>query len=89
MARGAKTDGVFRPPLGHAHSQIMSQAIRQLGIDDDDPDSIDWGTLLVYTCPNNCSAPNAAVGSYRPERVWRQQFSAEPVDNDMLSRLTA
>jgi len=90
MAGGQSPDAVRRA-LRRAlrRSQIMSQAIRQLAIDDNDPDSIDWGTLLVYTCPNNCSAPNAAAGSYRPERVWRQQFSAEPVDNDVLSRLTA
>ena len=36
----------------------------------DSTPSIDWGTLLVYTCANNCSLSPG----YREEFLWKQEL---------------
>jgi hypothetical protein len=70
--------------------QILSSLLNHLAVDADDPgvDTIDWGTLLVYTCPANCAPPAAAATGpwrgYRPERVWRQQFSPDALPPEPL-----
>jgi len=72
-------------------AQIMSPLLAYLGVDDLQADSIDWGTLLVYTCPVNCARPTSAVAAsaYRRELLWRQQFSATSDNTDALRRLEA
>ena len=67
--------------------QIMSPLLAYLGVDDLHVDSIDWGTLLVYTCPANCSRPSTATSAYRRDLLWRQQFSATGAGSDALQRL--
>ena len=41
-------------------------------------DSLDWGTLIVYTCPDSCAptAPSSAAhhSAYYEESVYRQMF---------------
>ncbi|KAJ2451383.1 hypothetical protein EV183_003660 [Coemansia sp. RSA 2336] len=56
--------------------QIMPQMINYLSIDSVDPNSIDWGTLLVYTCSRNCSSSSA---KYIEEVICRQQFSSHGI----------
>uniref|UniRef100_A0A6G3MHG9 Programmed cell death protein 2 (Trinotate prediction) n=1 Tax=Henneguya salminicola TaxID=69463 RepID=A0A6G3MHG9_HENSL len=34
--------------------------------------SIDWGTIMIYTCPESCSPQG--VGSYTEEFVWKQDI---------------
>ncbi|PIA18229.1 hypothetical protein COEREDRAFT_71022 [Coemansia reversa NRRL 1564] len=59
--------------------QIMPQMLNHLLLDTADPASIDWGTLLVYSCPKNCTDGihnQAGTLTYTPEIVWRQNFSS-------------
>ncbi|KJE88747.1 hypothetical protein CAOG_00340 [Capsaspora owczarzaki ATCC 30864] len=41
--------------------QIMPQLLWILGVDNLDGNSLDWGTLLVYTCPNDCNPQEASA----------------------------
>ncbi|KAI9506734.1 hypothetical protein GGI25_005608 [Coemansia spiralis] len=43
--------------------QIMPQMLNHLSIDSVDPFSIDWGTLLIYSCPSNCSKSSNSTTS--------------------------
>ena len=51
--------------------QVMSQTLSYLHIDNAE-DSLDWGTLLIYTCKNSCK-----ITGYVPEFVWKQDFSGK------------
>ncbi|XP_005148731.2 programmed cell death protein 2 [Melopsittacus undulatus] len=51
--------------------QIMPQLLNHLQVDSLG-ESIDWGTLVVYTCANNCGEEN----KYMEEFIWKQDFSA-------------
>ena len=48
----------------------MPQMLVHLGVDKMEQ-SIDWGTLLVYTCRDSCDIGN----EYHSEFVWKQDFS--------------
>ncbi|NXN12800.1 PDCD2 protein, partial [Indicator maculatus] len=50
--------------------QIMPQLLNHLKVDSLG-ESIDWGTLVVYTCAENCSEGN----EYLEEFIWKQDFS--------------
>eukprot|EP00894_Picocystis_sp_ML_P001776 jgi/Pico_ML_1/52293/g3020.t1 len=58
----------------------MPQMLSYLGVDDEQEDAMDWGTLVVYTCENSCDASDGlhAPGSagekspYAEEFVWVQ-----------------
>ncbi|OZJ05728.1 hypothetical protein BZG36_01335 [Bifiguratus adelaidae] len=54
--------------------QILSTLLHYLSINNTSQDSIDWGTLLIYTCQRNCSGP-----VYTEEVLWRQDFSEDGV----------
>ncbi|XP_054253889.1 programmed cell death protein 2 [Indicator indicator] len=54
--------------------QIMPQLLNHLKVDSLG-ESIDWGTLVVYTCADNCSEGN----EYLEELIWKQDFSAGSV----------
>lgn len=49
----------------------MSQTLSYLHVDVA-VDSLDWGTLLVYTCKKSCK-----IEGYVPEFVWKQDFSSK------------
>ncbi|XP_009889786.1 PREDICTED: programmed cell death protein 2 [Charadrius vociferus] len=51
--------------------QIMPQLLNHLQVDSLG-ESIDWGTLVVYTCADNCGEGN----EYPEEFIWKQDFSA-------------
>ncbi|KFQ62059.1 Programmed cell death protein 2, partial [Pelecanus crispus] len=51
--------------------QIMPQLLNHLQVDSLG-ESIDWGTLVVYTCADNCGEGN----KYLEEVIWKQDFSA-------------
>ena len=53
--------------------QIMPQLLNFLRLDDSQVDSIDWGTLAVFTCPNSCEKEGQ---KYYNEFLWRQNFSS-------------
>lgn len=57
--------------------QIMPQLLHYLKIDNSQT-SMDWGTLLVYTCSNNCleyDNDNSSNAGYMKEFLWRQDYS--------------
>ncbi|PKU47756.1 hypothetical protein llap_1956 [Limosa lapponica baueri] len=54
--------------------QIMPQLLNHLQVDSLG-ESIDWGTLVVYTCADNCGGGN----EYLEEFIWKQDFSADSV----------
>lgn len=53
--------------------QILPQLLCHLGLGTDNitTDSIDWGTLAVYTCKDSCSLPGK---SYYTEFIWKQDY---------------
>ncbi|KAJ1648058.1 hypothetical protein LPJ64_000594 [Coemansia asiatica] len=59
--------------------QIMPQMLNYLSIDSTDPTSIDWGTLLVYTCANSCDLDSDDDAEYAREVVCRQNFSSQGI----------
>ncbi|XP_067845645.1 programmed cell death protein 2 [Heptranchias perlo] len=52
--------------------QVMPQLLYQLKVDRLG-ESLDWGTLVVYTCEQSCDHGN----EYSPEFLWKQDFSAD------------
>ncbi|KAI8486830.1 Programmed cell death protein 2 [Branchiostoma belcheri] len=50
--------------------QVMPQLLNYLQVDSL-KESIDWGTLAVYTCVNSCDVGKA----YHPEFLWKQNYS--------------
>jgi pre-rRNA-processing protein TSR4 len=58
--------------------QIMPQLLNYLNIDDKDPNSLDWGTVAVYTCNANCQPKDK---HYMEGFVYHQYFS-----NDGLNK---
>jgi pre-rRNA-processing protein TSR4 len=54
--------------------QIMPQLLAHLKLDKSlSDDTIDWGTLAVFTCEKSCDEPNTAA--YKPEFLWKQNMS--------------
>ncbi|CAG8462186.1 10330_t:CDS:2 [Scutellospora calospora] len=57
--------------------QILSILLNYLQVDHTQKDSLDWGTLLVYSCKDNCHIGDK---NYVEEILWRQDFSDEGVN---------
>ncbi|KAI8325600.1 hypothetical protein GQ54DRAFT_326946 [Martensiomyces pterosporus] len=68
--------------------QIMPQMLNFLSIDSVDPTSVDWGTLLVYSCPNSCSSTDETgrTSAYAQEAVCRQNFSSQGIGENWQVR---
>jgi len=68
---------VVRCPLcGDARAfefQVMPHLLSLLNVDDTQKDSVDWGTLAIYTCASSC--PLKSGCRYAMEQVVRQNFS--------------
>ncbi|KAF0288279.1 Programmed cell death protein 2 [Amphibalanus amphitrite] len=56
----------------HFEFQILPQLLNHLDLDEMG-DSVDWGTLAVYTCSESCEAADPER-PYREEFVWKQQL---------------
>ncbi|XP_039604204.1 programmed cell death protein 2 isoform X1 [Polypterus senegalus] len=54
--------------------QIMPQLLNHLNVDHIGA-SIDWGTLVIYTCKDSCDQGNR----YTAEFLWKQDFSSDDV----------
>ncbi|CAG8544464.1 2444_t:CDS:2 [Acaulospora morrowiae] len=73
------------PPCVYCHQertfefQILSTLLNYLDIDNTKKDSLDWGSIFVYSCRNNCHVNNMY---YIEEFLWRQDFSEEGVNLD-------
>lgn len=52
----------------------MPQLLYKLKVEKENDfiNTIDWGVLTVYTCPNSCESNKA----YKEEFLWRQHHSA-------------
>ena len=46
--------------------------------------SIDWGTLVVYTCSEDCNEEEKA---YHEEFVWKQDFTNTALPADIVAKL--
>jgi len=55
--------------------QILSTLLNYLGVSHVATDSLDWGSLYVYTCKDNCPTHS----NYIEEVLWKQDFSEEGV----------
>lgn len=57
----------------HALLQIMPQLLHYMDIDAGDPESPDWASIAVYSCPKSCTATSPdASSAYTEEAVWVQ-----------------
>ncbi|CAH1767115.1 2265_t:CDS:2, partial [Entrophospora sp. SA101] len=52
--------------------QVLSTLLNYLKIDHTKLDSLDWGTLLIYSCKDSCHSEN---NYYLEEFIYRQDFS--------------
>ena len=51
----------------------MPQMLNFLQLDSLSEQGVDWGTLMVYICEENCDDGPA----YKEEYLWKQDFSSE------------
>ena len=77
LAHVPKPDSIPACPLCGAarrfEFQILPQLLHFMQVDASSPDSIDFGSIAVYTCSNNCNIETPAVPSaYAEEYVWVQ-----------------
>ncbi|KAG6471207.1 hypothetical protein ZIOFF_072308 [Zingiber officinale] len=54
--------------------QIMPQILYYLGVKNDS-DSLDWGTIVIYTCLASCEAS----ARYKEEFIWVQLYPTTPI----------
>ncbi|KAJ2740533.1 hypothetical protein GGI20_005756 [Coemansia sp. BCRC 34301] len=66
--------------------QIMPQMLNYMSIDSADPTSVDWGTLLIYSCPRSCCSTSAA-SAYTSEVICRQNFSSQGIGEKFVRAL--
>ncbi|XP_078086556.1 programmed cell death protein 2 isoform X5 [Mustelus asterias] len=62
----------FRKRIAQAPDQVMPQLLNHLKVDSLG-ESLDWGTLSLYTCQQSCDHGN----EYSVEFLWKQDFSAD------------
>ena len=57
-------------------AQVMPQLLYYLKLDVLSEATVDWGTVLVYSCTASCLAHNAGTAARcTTELVWKQDFS--------------
>ncbi|GAB1610732.1 programmed cell death protein 2-like [Argonauta hians] len=64
--------------------QVMPQLLSHLGVDTTREDSLDWGTLAIYTCSTSCDIG----GRYVPEFLWKQDYANNNNNNDTAAAAT-
>lgn len=55
--------------------QIMSQMLNYMRLDNVSDQGVDWGTLAIYACEDNCDLGKV----YKKEWIWKQDFSGTNV----------
>ncbi|KAJ1963966.1 hypothetical protein IWQ62_003069 [Dispira parvispora] len=72
--------------------QILPQLLNHLGVDHSIPGALDWGSLFIYSCPDNCVGEDpssegdiATRQPYLAETLWRQNFSSDGMEQKLLS----
>ena len=53
----------------------MPQLLYYLKLDTVSDASVDWGTLLIYSCSLSCTTTESVQSSYTTDVVWKQDFS--------------
>ena len=53
----------------------MSQMLNYLHLDSVSDRGVDWGTLAVYVCEDNCDLGKP----YKKEWIWKQDFSGKNI----------
>ncbi|KAI9023551.1 programmed cell death protein 2 [Phycomyces nitens] len=53
--------------------QILSTILNFLAVSHTSEDSLDWGSLYIYTCKHNCALTDVFAAEY----IWKQDFSAD------------
>ncbi|CEG69282.1 hypothetical protein RMATCC62417_05382 [Rhizopus microsporus] len=70
------------PACDHCHGprtfefQILSTLLNYLGVNHIAADSLDWGSLYIYSCKANCPIGDDI---YAEEYIWKQDFSSDGV----------
>ncbi|KAG0226877.1 Programmed cell death protein 2 [Actinomortierella wolfii] len=76
------------PPCPHCHKertfefQILPQLLNYMAIDHSRADALDFGTVLVYSCKENCHVEGK---HYLDEVVFVQQFSEDGIQGKNMS----
>ncbi|KAI8339017.1 programmed cell death protein 2 [Chlamydoabsidia padenii] len=71
------------PDCPHCHGprtfefQILSTLLNFLGVSHLATDSLDWGSLYVYTCKRNCDLGDHP---FAQEFIWKQDFSSDSMN---------
>ncbi|KAJ1647713.1 hypothetical protein IWQ61_010065 [Dispira simplex] len=75
--------------------QILPQLLNHLGVDHLTPRALDWGSLFVYSCPDNCVGVNSSAEGdtatrqpYLLENLWCQSFSSDGMGQKLMSHRT-
>ena len=63
--------------------KVLPQLLNHLKVDSLEA-SIDWGTLAVYTCSEDCSQDDIA---YHEEFLWKQDFCNTGIPAEILSKI--
>jgi pre-rRNA-processing protein TSR4 len=82
----AKPNNIPACPCGQPRTfefQIMPQLLQHLGIDHSDPDSLDFGSLMIYSCAESCDYGST---SYHEEYIWSQPFSTDGLQQQQKCR---
>lgn len=58
----------------------MPQLLNSLQVDSTG-NSIDWGTLAVFTCSDSCECGD----HYRPEFIWKQDFNSDQLPQNRIT----
>lgn len=68
-----------KPRVVHFSFQVMPQLLNYLQVDSIE-ESVDWGTLAIYTCLQSCGDGSA----YMTEFLWRQDFADTGIPTSVL-----
>jgi pre-rRNA-processing protein TSR4 len=63
--------------------QLLPQILNYLNLDFTMDRSLDYGTLLIYSCNKNCSSTEPGEEAYQEEFVWEQPFSADGIGENI------
>lgn len=66
---------LFQPPFHSTCMQVMPQLLYYLKLDAVSEASIDWGTVIIYSCSASCTTQHGATSMYSTDLVWKQDFS--------------
>ncbi|KAI3635742.1 hypothetical protein MIR68_006380 [Amoeboaphelidium protococcarum] len=63
--------------------QLMPQILNYLGLDHRDTKSLDFGSIMIYTCSQSC----VLSGRYTEEIAWHQPFSSNGMQDQICQEM--